>query len=288
MKLFRYKADRWPVFVFAGLFAIDFAVYFNVDQWQFLLLWTLLGIIPKGCVCAYNHHHQHVPVFLKAWANRLLEVMYGMQTGIVGHGWVLHHTLGHHVNYLDQQKDESAWLTKSGRKMGEVEYTLNVAGTAYARCYKVGKRYPRQQRIFLSMCVVTFGLVGALAWYRPLPALFVFIIPMINALTLTSWATYGHHAGHSTDNHFVASVNTIHRVYNIVTGNLGYHTAHHYRQGIHWSKLPALHDEIKHLIPAKCYSPPGIPWRYMGECDHPEIPVETLPLGPEPLAARAA
>ena len=183
-----------------------------------------MGIIPKGCVCAFNHHHQHVPVFLKAWANRLLEIMYGLHTGIVGHGWVLHHSLGHHVNYLDQKKDESRWMTKSGRPMGELEYTLNVTLTAYPRCYQVGKKYPRQQLVFLSMCVVTFSIVAALTWYRPLPALFVFIIPMINSLTMTSWATYRHHSGLSTETHFTASENTIQRAYNIATGNLGYHT----------------------------------------------------------------
>jgi fatty acid desaturase len=35
----------------------------------------------------------------------------------------------------------------------------------------------------------------------------------------------------------------------MVTGNLGYHTAHHYKQGVHWSKLPALHEKIKDKIP---------------------------------------
>jgi fatty acid desaturase len=42
------------------------------------------------------------------------------------------------------------------------------------------------------------------------------------------------------------------RWFNYLTGNLGYHTAHHYKQGLHWSKLPALHDEIVHKIPDEC------------------------------------
>jgi hypothetical protein len=58
----------------------------------------------------------------------------------------------------------------------------------------------------------------------------------------------------------VASNNILHRGYNILTGNLGFHTAHHYRPGVHWSRLPALHDTIAHEIPADCYVSPGLPF----------------------------
>ncbi len=55
----------------------------------------------------------------------------GLHTGIVGEAWVLHHTLGHHLNYLDQSRDESAWKTPQGRLMSRLEYTLKVGFLAY-------------------------------------------------------------------------------------------------------------------------------------------------------------
>jgi len=42
-------------------------------------------------------------------------------------------------------------------------------------------------------------------------------------------------------------------MYNLFTGNLGYHTAHHHKQGVHWSKLPRLHETIQDKIPKNLY-----------------------------------
>ncbi|MGZ3474128.1 MAG: fatty acid desaturase, partial [Polyangiales bacterium] len=108
--------------------------------------------------------------------------------------------------------------------------------------------------------VVTLAVLATLFAARPLAALFVFIIPMILSLVFTAWATYSHHAGKSTESHFVACNNILHRGYNLLTGNLGYHTAHHYKPGVHWSRLPELHASIAHKIPADCYLTPGLPW----------------------------
>jgi fatty acid desaturase len=51
------------------------------------------------------------------------------------------------------------------------------------------------------------------------------------------------------DNYLVASRNRENRIYNLLTGNLGLHTAHHKRPGLHWSLLPVLHEEIRAEIP---------------------------------------
>ena len=61
---------------------------------------------------------------------------------------------------------------------------------------------------------------------------------MALSLFITAWHTYFHHAGLDTQDDYEASHNIVHKWYNILTGNLGYHTAHHIRGGMHWSKLP--------------------------------------------------
>mgnify|MGYP001440518359 CR=1 FL=1 len=64
-----------------------------------------------------------------------------------------------------------------------------------------------------------------------------------------------------------------------LTGNLGFHTAHHHRPGMHWSKLPTLHAEILPKIPKEAFTMPGYPWRWFGKCEGAEnfAPAPTTP-----------
>ena len=233
--------------------SIDLAAYLFLDEVWVLVGFFLLMVVPKAIVSAWNHHHQHNATFHSQGLNRCLELLYGLHTGIPTNMWVLHHVLGHHLNYLDQTRDESRWKSPSGEQMGELEYTVRTALTAYPRALAVGRRHPRARRPFLIYGSLLWLLVFALTWFRPLSALFVFVLPMITTLFFTAWVTYDHHAGLDTGSPFDASYNIMHPWFNRLTGNLGYHTAHHYRQGIHWSRLPVVHAEIAHRIPAHCY-----------------------------------
>lgn len=253
MSVFKYSEDRLPVAVAVGLTCVDLSAYFLLDSAWLLLGYWILMVIPKGVLCAWNHHHQHVPTFRWTWLNRLLELSYALHTGMGTHVWVLHHVLGHHQNFLDQSRDESRWKRADGQKMSVLRYVVEVAFTVYPRAYRVGQAHPRHQRTFLMFGALTFALVSALVWARPLAGLFIVLLPMITSLLYTAWVTYDHHAGLDTEDQFHASYNIMNRWFNRLTGNLGYHTAHHHRQGVHWSRLPELHARIAERIPAHLY-----------------------------------
>lgn len=250
---FNFSADRFPVTIILLMSLLDFLIFFNAGSIWLLVIYWLIMIIPKGVISAWNHHHQHRHVFKHSWQNRILEFFYALHTGVTTNLWVLHHNYGHHRNFLDQDKDESRWKRKNGTTMGIFEYTMKVALTAYPRGYKVGKSYQKQQRQFVIFGSITLLLLLGLVIYNPLNALFLFILPMIGSLIFTSWATYGHHADLDTQNQFEASHNHSSKLFNFFTGNLGYHTAHHFKPGIHWADLPELHEKIKSKIPDKCY-----------------------------------
>ncbi len=260
MTLFRHPRDRIPVLLFACMFALDLTVYLTASSWWFPVLWLLLGVIPKGWICAWNHHHQHVPMFRSTLLNRLLEVVFGFQTGVTSNAWFLHHVVGHHRNYLDQTKDESRWKWDDGTAMSELEYSFYNVLVAYPRAFQVGREHPRAQRVFLGMGALQLVLLGLLFWHNWYNALFVFLLPMVVSLWVTVWATYFHHAGLESADHAEASYNIVHRGYNLMTGNLGYHAAHHARHGLHWSQLPELHAQMAKDIPPTHYRQAGIPF----------------------------
>ena len=105
------------------------------------------------------------------------------------------------------------------------------------------------------MKIPVWGFLAVAFAINPWNAFFVFLLPSFVALVHTSWATYEHHAGFHPTSHYDASTNRTSPIYNFLTCNLGYHTAHHKRPGVHWSLLPKIHEEIKHEIPENMIIP---------------------------------
>ncbi len=131
------------------------------------------------------------------------------------------------MHYLDQSRDESAWKSPEGKIYNPLVYTWIVTMTAYTRAWKVGKNYPKIQKHFLLMCLIQLILLIGLIAYMPIAGSLLFLIPMITGLALTVYTTYHHHSGLDTSDHHQASYNILQGWYNTLTGNLGYHTAHH-------------------------------------------------------------
>ncbi|MEL6929915.1 MAG: fatty acid desaturase [Cyanobacteria bacterium J06600_6] len=256
----RKKIDYYPITVILIILAIDLLVFFFSPSWLLTLFWGLTSIYIKGFTCSLNHHHQHHKFFAVKWANRVIEFVMGLQTGVVGELWVLHHTLGHHKNYLDQTKDESGWRKKNGETMNVFEYTFWVGTTAYSRALRVGERYPRERRRLIQNILATLAAIALLTWYSWYNALIVFVLPMLVLLYATVLDTYKHHVKLDEEDPYLATYNIIDPTYNWFTCNLGYHTAHHLQCGRHWAELPALHETIKDRIPQNLYRTPGFPF----------------------------
>lgn len=257
MGVFKYQKDIRPIFLITIFFASDILMCVFIDNVYLLIAWGVLGILPKALISAWNHHHQHNNVFKSGILNRMLEVMYTFQTGFAPYWWVLHHNYGHHLNYLDQEKDESRWTKKNGEEYSALVYTLVTTVTSYGRAFQVGLKMKKILMYFLIMLAIILAIFTFAIYFRFIPVLVVIILPMIVALFITSYVTYDHHSGLDVTDVYKASRNITNNVYNKLTGNLGYHTAHHLRFGVHWSLLPKVHSEIEHLIPAECYMEPS-------------------------------
>lgn len=255
--ILRYKADRRSVAYVMAMFGFHLLVFFAASPIVALLMVLPLAGVSM-MVAPINHHHQHLNTFRSAWLNRLYELPLALQTGIAPYGWVLHHNLGHHVNYLHQRPhatpDESKWTRRDGSTMGRIEYTIDLVLNHQLDIFKVGRKYPKYLRAFLLMKLPLYAVIGLALYWNPVNAFLAFLLPGFLTLAHTAWVTYGHHAGHHPTSHYDASVNNLNPVFNFLTCNLGYHTAHHKRPGLHWSLLPEIHDEIEDRIPAHLLS----------------------------------
>jgi fatty acid desaturase len=133
--------------------------------------------------------------------------------------------------------------------MGRFEYSFRLFFSHHIDIYRVGKKYPRIYRAHLLMKIPLYALIGLGLWLRPENMVLVFLLPAALTLLHTCWATYEHHAGLPTTSHFEATTNREHALYNAMSWNLGYHTAHHVQPGLHWSELPRFHEELRDRIP---------------------------------------
>lgn len=261
--LVKKRIDYYPITIILLVLGIDLAIFLFSPSVLLPIAWLILSLNIKGWICSWNHNHQHCHFFTVGWANRLIELVMGLHTGIVGEAWVLHHLLGHHVNYLDQSKDESAWKTTQGRFMSRLEYTLKVSLMAYPIALKVGARHRRSRSKLIQNMLLTAVVLSLLFSINWINTLIIFVIPMIVLLFMVVYVTYDHHAGLDQQDPYQASYNITDRWYNFFTCNLGYHTAHHLQCGRHWSQLPELHEEIREKIPAHLYREAGFPFSLM-------------------------
>lgn len=252
--ILRYTADRITVTFVVCLFIMQLAVWY----WATPLV-AALTTPPLLFLCiitaTINHNHQHVNIFRSPWLNRVFDLPLALQSGMGPYSWVLHHNLGHHLNYLNQHPhdnvDESRWTRKDGSLMGQTEYSLHLFLTHPFDIYRVGKKHPKIYTRYLMMRLPLYALFGTLLLVNPVNTLIVFLAVPAAALFHTCRSTYDHHSGLHSSNPLLASYNRINPTYNLLSQNLGYHTAHHMRPGLHWSMLPAYHEEIRAGIPSK-------------------------------------
>ncbi|CAK9068958.1 Fatty acid desaturase, partial [Durusdinium trenchii] len=187
--------------------------------------------------------------FRYGWMNRVYEVILFLQTGIPPFAWTLHHNLGHHKHYLDPALDPAAWQESDGRVMNRIKYDFYNAARVYPEIVRIGGSRPKLLKRFLIWTAICLAILGALLWHAPLATLVVIILPMPIMLVGLLDNTYQQHQGLDMRTDATASRNTTNRFYNLVSWNLGYHTAHHKHPSVHWSKLPKLHQQMRNSIP---------------------------------------
>jgi len=249
MVLYRHRKDVLPSLIVLGVFAIQLWAIFTLETTTALLTVAAGLLLFSACPGSISHNHHHTMTFRYRWMNRLYEVILFLETGVPPYAWTLHHNIGHHQHYLDPKSDPAAWQDGQGKTMNRVKYDLYNALRVYPEVIRIGRSRPHLLKQFYLWTAISLAVLGILIWLAPKQTLIIMVLPMPIMLIGLLDNTYQQHQGLDIRQEHTASRNTTSRLYNLISWNLGYHTAHHMHPGVHWSKLPELHQEICHQIP---------------------------------------
>lgn len=276
--IWRQRADIAPALVILAVLGVQLSAFFFLESLSALFAVMVALLLFSACPGSISHNHHHYPTFRYQWMNRIYEVILFLQTGVPPFAWTIHHNIGHHRLYLEPEKDPSGWINPDGSVMHRIKYDLYNAAMVYPEIARIGRTRPKLYRKFKLWTAVSLAVLSVFIWINPVNALILFVLPMPIMLVGLLDNTYQQHQDLDTSSDYTASRNTVNRLYNLISWNLGYHTAHHLNPTLHWSQLPKFHEEIRHRIPRHLVCDSVL----LSACDR-QRPLK--PLGSEPAHA---
>ena len=214
-----------------------------------LYLPTLVLAVGVSCI---NHNHAHLSIWKNRYLNRLTDHWIGTLQGHPVFMFEAAHIDSHHRhNQLDGDVTRIEQFGRDNHIVGYLLFPLRVLRPLRA----LKREYLRRVRIenprlFLHIVVqhvplfAIWAVAFALDWKK---AVVYLLVPQAVALHFLLASNYLQHArttigsSHDHSRNFVGWMN-------LVLFNVGYHTAHHELESLHWSRLPRAHAEIARLV----------------------------------------
>jgi fatty acid desaturase len=260
--MLRYREDwRTLVWAFVLFPAVGFAPYFEPR----LIPWLLPVSLYLGyCAGIFSHNHNHCPTFKKRGANAFFSAWLSIFYGFPTFAWIPTHNLNHH-KYVNKAGDatitwrytkKNTWFVASTYYFVSAYWQSSVIKEYIQKAKATNPSLYRQiigqyaalaivQASLLALAIITHHDT----WWRGIEIWFFgFGVSAIFAnwsMIFTNFIQHVHCDPWSEHNH---SRNYVSGWANWFVFNNGFHTAHHESAGLHWTKLPAAHAKIAHLI----------------------------------------
>jgi beta-carotene hydroxylase len=256
----RYAADvRTLVWALGLLPALVVAQY----VWPSLAGWLL----PLSMYAAYSaaviaHNHNHCSTFDRRGHNELFSMWMSIFYGFPTYGWIPTHNENHHLYVgrpgdatvlVDPDLEDSAWLAfthffRSSRTQGPLlaRYRARLRERATAAWARVWFQYVAVYGAHAAMLALAMALHGGgrgvLVYASSLG------VPAFAALWGVMFTNWVQHVGCDPYSRYNHSRNFVSGWMNWLVFDNGFHTAHHQRPGLHWSRLRSAHAQIEHWI----------------------------------------
>lgn len=204
-------------------------------------------------VAVMAHNHNHCPMWKSNTLNALTDYWITLFYGFPAYAWVPTHNQNHH-KYTNKPGDHTATWRHSERNN---LFTLLAypALSAYWQQEPISdylKRMWRTKRRRFWHAMTQYALIVAwvggallLDWEK---GLLYIAAPGAFALFTILTFNYLQHIGCDEESEWNHSRNIVGPVMNLLLFNNGYHTVHHHKPGLHWSRLPREHAKVAHHI----------------------------------------
>jgi fatty acid desaturase len=259
--LFRYSAwDALPALCVVGIVALIFWTLFGFQSLPgWVLVAAFLAIAGSYCwnMQCLSHNFIHNPFFRSPWLNRVFSVLESVALG-VPHVFYHHYHMNHHWGDNDRKgpdgttRDWSSIYRHSPNDEPEPFWRYCLLSYFRVEVTPLVRRVWRHGWKEILQATVELVVVGlfwlTMLWVDWRYFVFFYLPGHYLGWTLSYAEGYLEHYGAMPGNPFANSVSSYHHLYNLLWFNNGYHQEHHWDPKVHWTRMPELHQEIRHQL----------------------------------------
>ena len=204
-------------------------------------------------VSVITHNHNHVRMWRSKILNRLMDYWLTLFYGFPVFVWIPTHNQNHHRLNNRPGDYTATWRVTERNNVGMLLAYPTMSGIYQQRpivdYLKKNWRTNRSRFIYhVSQYVVLGAFLGTAFWLDWQKALLYVLIPQQFAMFTVLIFNYVQHVDADEESEWNHSRNFTSPFVNTFLFNNGFHTAHHWKAGTHWSQTPKLHKEIESKI----------------------------------------
>ncbi len=254
----RYSADWLSVAVVLGAITLQLGAYFADAAWY----WCIPAGLAMRSLHLVEHNHAHLSLFRQRWLNEPIGWLMFLSCGCPLDMYREQHVRVHHVHNEGPEDWTSPYSYGGARERNEPVsywyYLSSYALIAWAQCFASVLANPksRHARQFWLSWVLVVGVSAALCYRDPTSFAVFFGAVWLTCYLFLPVTNWEHHVGCDTSTPLTAANNDLRTICTRLGFNIGYHGAHTWYPGLHWSKLPEFHERyMLRDVPAERYRP---------------------------------
>lgn len=247
--MLKYRADLRTVIYMVITTALLIVQWQSKELNWFLYIPCLYFAI---AVAVIAHNHNHVSIWRSKFMNTMTDYWLTLFYGFPAFAWIPTHNKNHHK--LNNKMGDYTITYRYSEKNNLLTLLTYPTISSYFQqtpIYAYLRELWHTNRVDFFLYISQYAVLGAyigilllIDWEK---ALLYVIIPHQVALFSVMIFNYVQHVHADEESEYNHSRNIL-GLTNQFLFNNGYHTIHHMRASIHWSKLPEEHRKIAHLI----------------------------------------